>query len=79
MALCIKDSSHHLPLTSSFPPPPSTACTFPFTSHVLGVVPEWGVVNVLTKDGRITQLREHDTQSKLENLFKRNLFDYAVA
>ena len=55
------------------------ACTFPFTSHVLGVVPEWGVVNVLTKDGRITQLREHDTQSKLENLFKRNLFDYAVA
>ena len=67
---------HSLPLPS---PTPSTACTFPFTSHVLGVVPEWGVVNVLTKDGRITQLREHDTQSKLENLFKRNLFDYAVA
>ena len=54
------------------------ASTIPFTSRVLGVVPEWGVINILTADGKITQLREHDTQSKLETLFKRNLFDYAV-
>jgi tetratricopeptide (TPR) repeat protein len=54
------------------------AFSITFSSAILGVVPEWGMINVLTSDGRITHLKEHDTQSKLESLFKRNLFDYAV-
>lgn len=45
---------------------------------VTHVVSEWGLVFIFTKDGRIHQLLEKDTQTKLDTLFKRHLYPTAI-
>jgi hypothetical protein len=49
--------------------------TFENVSHVTS---EWGMVFVFTLDGKVHQLVEKDTQTKLETLFKRNLYQTAI-
>jgi vacuolar protein sorting-associated protein 11 len=39
---------------------------------------EWGSVFLLTNDGKLYQLEEKDTQTKLETLFRRNLYTVAI-
>uniref|UniRef100_A0A3Q3BB75 VPS11 core subunit of CORVET and HOPS complexes n=1 Tax=Kryptolebias marmoratus TaxID=37003 RepID=A0A3Q3BB75_KRYMA len=45
---------------------------------VIDVVAEWGSFYVLTRDGQMFVLQEKDTQTKLEMLFKKNLFVMAI-
>nr|XP_014429431.1 vacuolar protein sorting-associated protein 11 homolog isoform X2 [Pelodiscus sinensis] len=45
---------------------------------VVDVLAEWGSLYVLTRDGKIHVLQEKDTQTKLEMLFKKNLFEMAI-
>ncbi|XP_072469095.1 vacuolar protein sorting-associated protein 11 homolog [Notamacropus eugenii] len=45
---------------------------------VVDVLAEWGSLYVLTRDGRVHVLQEKDTQTKLEMLFKKNLFEMAI-
>ena len=42
------------------------------------VISEWGSLYLLTNDGRLLYLRERDTQTKLEMLFKKNQFSLAI-
>eukprot|EP01100_Stratorugosa_tubuloviscum_P009148 TRINITY_DN3821_c1_g1_i2.p1 TRINITY_DN3821_c1_g1~~TRINITY_DN3821_c1_g1_i2.p1 ORF type:complete len:907 (-),score=370.21 TRINITY_DN3821_c1_g1_i2:89-2758(-) len=43
------------------------------------VMIEWNSLFIVTSEKKIFQLNEKDTQSKLENLFKRNLYTVAIA
>ena len=45
---------------------------------ILAVVSEWGSIFLVTQDGKIHQLLEKDTQSKLSILFRKNFYDVAV-
>uniref|UniRef100_A0A673T2R1 Vacuolar protein sorting-associated protein 11 homolog n=1 Tax=Suricata suricatta TaxID=37032 RepID=A0A673T2R1_SURSU len=45
---------------------------------IVDVLAEWGSLYVLTRDGRVHALQEKDTQTKLEMLFKKNLFEMAI-
>ncbi|XP_054853684.1 vacuolar protein sorting-associated protein 11 homolog isoform X2 [Eublepharis macularius] len=45
---------------------------------VVDVLAEWGCLYVLTRDGKLHALQEKDTQTKLEMLFKKNLFEMAI-
>ncbi|XP_028322374.1 vacuolar protein sorting-associated protein 11 homolog [Gouania willdenowi] len=45
---------------------------------VIDVVAEWGSFYILTRDGKMFVLQEKDTQTKLEMLFKKNLFVMAI-
>ena len=48
-------------------------------SQVVSVTCEWGSVYVLASKGeQLFQLTEKDTQSKLEILFKKNLYQMAI-
>lgn len=47
-------------------------------STITHVAAEWGSLFVFTSDGRIFELSEVDTQTKLESLFKKNLYTTAV-
>jgi vacuolar protein sorting-associated protein 11 len=48
-------------------------------SNVVNVICEWGSVYVLTQKGeQLIKLTEKDTQSKLEILFKKNLYQMAI-
>ena len=48
-------------------------------SQVVSVICEWGSVYVLASKGeQLYQLSEKDTQSKLEILFKKNLYQMAI-
>lgn len=47
-------------------------------NNVVQVVSEWGSVYIITKDGQMYQLQEKDTQTKLETLFKKNLYSVAI-
>lgn len=52
-----------------------------FTAPILNaqhVLSEWGSLLVLTKDKKIHQLVEKDLHSKLDILFKKNLYDVAI-
>lgn len=52
-----------------------------FSSPIPGVsqvVSEWGVLYILTTDGRVCLLTECDTQTKLELLFRKNQFSLAI-
>jgi hypothetical protein len=42
------------------------------------VVAEWGSLFVICADGSMLQLEEKDTQTKLDTLFKKNLFTSAI-
>lgn len=42
------------------------------------VLSEWGSVLVVTSDRKIHQLIEKDLHSKLDILFKKNLYDVAI-
>ena len=42
------------------------------------MVAEWGSLFVLTADGGLLQLEEKDTQTKLDTLFKKNLYSVAI-
>lgn len=42
------------------------------------VISEWGSLLVLTKDKKIHQLIEKDLHTKLDILFKKNLYDVAI-
>ncbi|XP_065898178.1 vacuolar protein sorting-associated protein 11 homolog [Dysidea avara] len=54
------------------------AFTTTFSSPVLEVLHEWGSLYVLTKDNKFYRLDENDTQTKLETLFKKNLYPTAI-
>uniref|UniRef100_A0A3P9HPB0 Vacuolar protein sorting-associated protein 11 homolog n=1 Tax=Oryzias latipes TaxID=8090 RepID=A0A3P9HPB0_ORYLA len=45
---------------------------------VIDVVAEWGSFYILTRSGTMFLLQEKDTQTKLEMLFKKNLFVMAI-
>ncbi|XP_062869801.1 vacuolar protein sorting-associated protein 11 homolog [Trichomycterus rosablanca] len=45
---------------------------------IVDVLAEWGSFYVLTRDGKMFMLQEKDTQTKLEMLFKKNLFVMAI-
>uniref|UniRef100_A0A3B4YYB9 VPS11 core subunit of CORVET and HOPS complexes n=1 Tax=Stegastes partitus TaxID=144197 RepID=A0A3B4YYB9_9TELE len=45
---------------------------------VIDVVAEWGSFYILTREGKMFVLQEKDTQTKLEMLFKKNLFVMAI-
>ena len=64
----------HLPPTNPLP----SAFSGPFTdiTHVLS---EWGSIILITGDNTIHQLEERDTASKLEMLFKKNLYVMAIS
>eukprot|EP00053_Salpingoeca_punica_P016663 m.158284 g.158284 ORF g.158284 m.158284 type:complete len:971 (+) comp17016_c0_seq1:203-3115(+) len=47
-------------------------------NDVLFVLSEWGTVFVLCGDGKMYQLVEKDFQSKLDGLFKKQLYDIAI-
>ena len=42
------------------------------------IISEWGSLFVLTKDKKLNQLVEKDLHSKLDILFKKNLYDVAI-
>lgn len=46
---------------------------------VIAVMGEWGSLYVVTADGKIYQLEEKDTQTKLETLFRKNMYDMAIS
>ncbi|ELT88573.1 hypothetical protein CAPTEDRAFT_218778 [Capitella teleta] len=46
--------------------------------EVINVFCEWGSLYVLSADGKLYHLQEKDTQTKLEILFKKNLYDLAI-
>lgn len=54
------------------------AFTATFSSQVTEVLHEWGSLYVLTKDNKLYRLDENDTQTKLETLFKKNLYPTAI-
>ena len=54
------------------------AFTTTFSSQVTEVLHEWGSLYVLTKDNKLCRLDENDTQTKLETLFKKNLYPTAI-
>ncbi|XP_054160559.1 vacuolar protein sorting-associated protein 11 homolog [Oppia nitens] len=64
--ITIYDISHKF-IAYSSPIPP--------VSEVFG---EWGSLYCITTDGRVVYLRESDTQTKLEMLFKKNQFSLAI-
>ncbi|XP_028664283.1 vacuolar protein sorting-associated protein 11 homolog [Erpetoichthys calabaricus] len=45
---------------------------------IIDVVAEWGSLHILTRDNGLLVLQEKDTQTKLEMLFKKNLFVMAI-
>jgi len=45
---------------------------------VRNVLAEWGRLHIVTGSGVVMQLREHDTPSKLDMLFRLNRFDVAI-
>ncbi|XP_061416593.1 LOW QUALITY PROTEIN: vacuolar protein sorting-associated protein 11 homolog [Lethenteron reissneri] len=47
--------------------------------HVVDVLVEWGSLFVLTGDNKLVALHEKDTQTKLEMLFKKNLYVLAIS
>lgn len=52
-----------------------------FTSPIpnaLQIISEWGSLLILTKEKAIHQLVEKDLHSKLDILFKKNLYDVAI-
>ncbi|KAG9482527.1 hypothetical protein GDO78_011285 [Eleutherodactylus coqui] len=50
-----------------------------FLNDVVDVLAEWGSLYVLTRDGLLHALHEKDTQTKLEMLFKKNLYVMAIS
>ena len=54
------------------------AYTAPFP-EITDVVSEWGSLHVITTDGKIYHLEEKDTQTKLETLFRKNMYDMAIS
>lgn len=46
--------------------------------EVVAVLPEWGSFYVLTKDRNLHSFIEKDLQSKLDSLFKKNLYDISI-
>jgi hypothetical protein len=47
--------------------------------NITQVVSEWGSIFLITGDGKIFQLEEKDTQTKLDTLFKKNLYSVAIS
>ncbi|XP_065653424.1 vacuolar protein sorting-associated protein 11 homolog [Hydra vulgaris] len=45
---------------------------------VVAVLTEWSCLHVLSSDGKIFQLVEKDTKTKLEILFRKNMYDMAI-
>ena len=45
---------------------------------IKGIVCEWGSIFLLGMNNNISQLRELDTQKKLDILFEKNQFDMAI-
>ena len=44
----------------------------------MDILSEWGSLYVLLKNGRLVKLDELDTKTKLETLFKKNLYSTAI-
>lgn len=45
---------------------------------ITDIFSEWGMLYLLTTDGKLIHLRERDTQTKLEMLFSKSLFSMAI-
>lgn len=54
-----------------------TAFSMPI-ANVTHIISEWGMVLVITSESKIHQLSEKDTQTKLDTLFKKNLYQVAI-
>ncbi|CAG0895646.1 unnamed protein product [Cyprideis torosa] len=54
------------------------AFSAPFPEEISQVVAEWGDLFLLTVSGKLMKLSEKDVRSKLELLFKKNLYDVAI-
>eukprot|EP00794_Sanderia_malayensis_P012216 gene12216-13473_t len=54
------------------------AYTAPFP-EILDVLGEWRSLHIITQDGKVFRLEEKDTQTKLETLFKKNMYDMAIS
>lgn len=48
------------------------------SQEVVAVLPEWGSFYILTKDHNLHNFIEKDLQSKLDVLFKKNLYDISI-
>lgn len=48
-------------------------------ASVQEVISEWGTLYILSKDGKLYNLQEKDTQSKLEMLFRKNQYSLAIS
>lgn len=54
-----------------------TVCSSEF-KEILAVLPEWGSFYVLTEDRNLHHFLEKDLRSKLDLLFKKNLYDTSI-
>ncbi|KAI8391064.1 uncharacterized protein BYT42DRAFT_591772 [Radiomyces spectabilis] len=54
------------------------AYTDTFVGGISGIVCEWNAVWIVTRDGKLIRLDEKDTPTKLEILFKLNLYVLAI-
>lgn len=54
-----------------------TAFSMPIP-NVTHIISEWGMVLVFTSESKVYQLSEKDTQTKLDTLFKKNLYQVAI-
>lgn len=50
----------------------------PFDAPISFILSEWGSLFVMTKDKKMYALQEKDAQSKLEMIFRKNLYDVAI-
>lgn len=49
-----------------------------FSCDILFAEAEWGMLHVFTQDRRVIQLQEKDSSTKLDMLFKKNLYPVAI-
>lgn len=54
------------------------AYSAPFPA-VVAIISEWGTLYVLSQDGKMFNLQEKDTQSKLDMLFRKNQYALAIS
>ena len=55
------------------------AYQFTYPCRVIDVLSEWGCIIVLLRDGKIYRLEEIDTKTKIDTLFKKNLYPIAIS
>lgn len=72
-SVAVKDLLSLYDITNKF-----IAYSAPF-NDIIAVLGEWGSLHIILRDGTFFQLEEKDTQTKLETLFRKNMYDMAIA